>query len=1859
MAKKTKKPTGLTITRNNNVFTLTWKLGEKYEKGQAVQYRTNLQGWTALSVGATATSRAVGLNTGAFYPTTARSLQWIEMRVRGAAKKKTVSDWSVIRFTLQVPRIPTLTATMDDQLSNVCVFAWTTVTAASDAYWFINTEYQSMLVKESNITDGSQLLWNDTQQGWQSGTSTAGNSVTVTEDTSAIADGSYTRWFRVRARGPLGASGWSYAKHVYGLSYQANIISAVATVQPAGGFQCRVEWEAPASASHPIDRTTVEYTITAPEEGLTCPDSATWTSASVSADTENADAAVFPIDRLLAANQCLFVRVNTQHDNVVTYGLPVLAEGGVGVLSDPTLTSVVLGDNYMVTINATNNSPVEDSFLVILYRPSSDPAREIVIGTIPHGSTTANVQAPDWSGEDAFAFGVYAAVGSAVGITHDSALMASSIVWGEGDVPKAPANVRVSATNISGTIRVEWDWTWTNATGAELSWSDHEDAWESTDQPDTYEISSIHNSRWHISGLETGIKWYVKVRLKKGTGDNETYGPYSETAIIDLTSAPSIPTLVLSESVITETGSVTASWVYTTTDGTAQTYAEICEAEITTEGIEYGDVIAHTETAQHVTISAEEIGWQSGNTYNLCVRVVSASGRVSDEWSAPVPIAIAEPLEVNITETSLVSENIETNPRTFSGNPISFETEMEEQFAELKVELEPTQSGSGTASPSNVRPIYGVGGAEVLVRGFNLWDEQWENGGINTSGNPYADSSIIRSKNFIPIAPNTAYCYMKSLQNDNVAIGMFVHYYDENYTFISRETTIYTNWGDANFVKTSPNNARYIKFFMSATYGNTYNNDICINVSDAELNGTYQPYQSEAISQEFDVSLTPTSTDTDPYLFKAVGDIYGDRLEEDIVGGTVNWNQLTPDVNSSNWTNRSAQTTGSSNIVDGVISFLATAINGGIINTNATRITVLANHVYLQMVTLKMESGTGNVRWRTMQGIGGDVECSLTNSWVTFSKIKKPTQDIANSEFTVMDRRESDYTTWQMKNPLFVDLTQMFGSTIADYIYSLEQANAGAGVAWFKSYGFFTKPYYEYDAGTLKSVNPTAHVTRGVNAFDGETESGTIWNGSNGSSTSYWRTKNYIPVVSGETYYFNVPSGDGQINFFDANKNWVSSVNGMGGSTRLATVPNNACFVKFYQPTSTDKNTVCINISNPTINGKYFPYEEHIYELGNVELRGIPKLDASNNLYYDGDTYESDGTVTRKYGIVDLGTLYWNAVSSQGIAFFYAELPNGSRATDFNGICPKYPMRTGDSWHVNQDKVARCYGSTAYNFSRIGVRDSAYTDATAFKSAMSGVYLVYELATPTTETADAFEEIQKVTPIYGTEEFVDNRAVPIPVGNNTQYFTRDIYGGYIDLVSGVLTVDKVLVDLGTLNWVYDASVPRLYSTGINSTVSMSQGNSNPIDAICSQYVVTSFNDLYARSKRNGTFAVGATGTLSIIDTRYSNAADFKTAMNGVQLVYELATPQTYQLTPQQIQTLLGQNNVWSDADMEVRIAESVRNVLSLQEMPLTLTVDKTNITAVIERANSYHIDRPDETSFDGSENETIAIKKGNVESFNIEDLIGALDDGASYRLIVTVKDELGQSAEDSADFEVHWSHQAVVPEGTVIVEEEDLIAKITPIAPTGALATDVCDIYRLSADRPELVVKGAQFGTTYVDPYMTIGQFGGYRLVFRTANGDYITEENEIAWLDLVDETLEIDYTVIDFDGGRIMLHYNVDVSSSWTKDFQETKYLGGSVQGDWNPAVSRTSSISAVSITITDEDQMEMIRRLAVSPTICHVRTKDGSSYAADVQVSEDHPHDKRGKVASYTFSITRVDTEELDGMTLAQWNEINIEEE
>ena len=316
----------------------------------------------------------------------------------------------------------------------------------------------------------------------------------------------------------------------------------------------------------------------------------------------------------------------------------------------------------------------------------------------------------------------------------------------------------------------------------------------------------------------------------------------------------------------------------------------------------------------------------------------------------------------------------------------------------------------------------------------------------------------------------------------------------------------------------------------------------------------------------------------------------------------------------------------------------------------------------------------------------------------------------------------------------------------------------------------------------------------------------------------------------------------------------------------------------------------------------------------------------------------------------------------------------------------------------------------------------------------------------------------------------------------------------------------------------------------------------------------------------------------------------------------------------------------------------------LTDLPIIMTVtgagDGGQTTIKIERLKDYFVERPDGSVIDGYGGETIyAISySGDGQlTINADDLVGAFDDGGEYRLTATVQDSVGQKASSYLDFVVGWTHQAEAPDGVVVPDTSALIAKVKAVAPASYVAGDTVDIYRLSADKPELIIKGGDFDTVYIDPYPASG--GGYRFVDITANGDY-TSETGIAWDD-VDCALVLKEAVIDFNDIRLLIPYNLELATTWAKDFEETKYLNGHVVGDWNAATSRVGSINTV--LLNDDERIATIRELAAWNGICHVRTPDGSSFAANVEVSQSESYTTRA--VSFTFNITRVDSEGYEG--------------
>lgn len=104
-------------------------------------------------------------------------------------------------------------------------------------------------------------------------------------------------------------------------------------------------------------------------------------------------------------------------------------------------------------------------------------------------------------------------------------------------------------------------------------------------------------------------------------------------------------------------------------------------------------------------------------------------------------------------------------------------------------------------------------------------------------------------------------------------------------------------------------------------------------------------------------------------------------------------------------------------------------------------------------------------------------------------------------------------------------------------------------------------------------------------------------------------------------------------------------------------------------------------------------------------------------------------------GSVDLGTLDWkiNTTSSVGNHFygsvkhFNFKYLGAFGTTVYNVLCSKY-RTVARSSNVFVDKTLTVDGVAVV--SQIQVKDTAYTDATAFKQAMQGVMLYYELANP-------------------------------------------------------------------------------------------------------------------------------------------------------------------------------------------------------------------------------------------------------------------------------------------------------------------------------------------------------------------------------------------------------------------------------------------------------------------------------------------------------------------------------------------------
>lgn len=365
------------------------------------------------------------------------------------------------------------------------------------------------------------------------------------------------------------------------------------------------------------------------------------------------------------------------------------------------------------------------------------------------------------------------------------------------------------------------------------------------------------------------------------------------------------------------------------------------------------------------------------------------------------------------------------------------------------------------------------------------------------------------------------------------------------------------------------------------------------------------------------------------------------------------------------------------------------------------------------------------------------------------------------------------------------DLTQMFG--IGNEPTSVEEFEA-----------MFPNDYYQYNAGEIVSAGTESVVEQGKNLLNADDyyaaykqSDGSYLNNSSDFAGINIPIGNYIGKTLIATLKATVSSQP--TSFF-----WLARINGTRIESSYAKgerVPANTTGIARLTFTpKTQKDTLSMTYGQGTGDvivrdiqielgdtpTTYAPFHRNVYQIPEA-IKALPGYGWSAGTARNYIDYENKRYVQCVQS-VDLGTLDWkiNTTSSVGNHFygsvkhFNFKYLGAFGTTVYNILCSKY-RTVARSSNVFVDKTITVDGVTVV--SQIQVKDTAYPDATAFKKAMQGVMLYYELETPiVTDISDLLADdfLRNLTvEAGGSITFKNsNDSYRIPVPSEEEYIVK-------------------------------------------------------------------------------------------------------------------------------------------------------------------------------------------------------------------------------------------------------------------------------------------------------------------------------------------------------------------------------------------------------------------------------------------------------------------------------------------------------
>lgn len=322
---------------------------------------------------------------------------------------------------------------------------------------------------------------------------------------------------------------------------------------------------------------------------------------------------------------------------------------------------------------------------------------------------------------------------------------------------------------------------------------------------------------------------------------------------------------------------------------------------------------------------------------------------------------------------------------------------------------------------------------------------------------------------------------------------------------------------------------------------------------------------------------------------------------------------------------------------------------------------------------------------------------------------------------------------------MLIDLTAMFGS-----------GNEPSTVEEFEA--IFPNNYYPYNVGEIVSAGTEEVVEQGKNLFDytdktyhganvNKVENGVIY--TKGMTT----TALNIPTIAENKYTlsFKVKSNAANQSGLRWSLQKGKNTSYAHDSSLIKSEVGYAANIEYQAVVTfvadTDYVSLCtivgmiydVQLENGDTATNYSPFYQTAYQIPEA-IRNLPGYGWSAGTARNYVDYENKKYV-QCVNSVDLGTLDWklNTTSSVGNHFygfvkhFNFKYLGAFGTTVYNVLCSKY-RTVARSSNVFVDKTITVDGVAAV--SQIQVKDTAYTDATAFKQAMQGVILYYELETP-------------------------------------------------------------------------------------------------------------------------------------------------------------------------------------------------------------------------------------------------------------------------------------------------------------------------------------------------------------------------------------------------------------------------------------------------------------------------------------------------------------------------------------------------